>query len=42
VPLAGGKPVRHVQAALARGQRAPAPLALLDALREAGARRARL
>ncbi len=32
VPLAGGKPVRHVQAALARGQRAPAPLALLDAL----------
>jgi DNA-binding transcriptional LysR family regulator len=41
VPLAGGRPVRHVQAAIARGQRAPAPLALLDALREAGARRAR-
>jgi DNA-binding transcriptional LysR family regulator len=40
VPLAGGKPVRHVQAAIARGQRAPVPLALLDALREAGARRA--
>ncbi len=39
VPLAGGRPVRHVQAAIARGQRAPAPLALLDALREAGARR---
>jgi len=39
VPLAGGRPVRHVQAAIARGQRAPATLALLDALREAGARR---
>jgi DNA-binding transcriptional LysR family regulator len=39
VPLAGGRPVRHVQAAIARGQRAPAVLALLDALREAGARR---
>jgi DNA-binding transcriptional LysR family regulator len=40
VPLAGGRPVRHVQAAIACGQRAPATLALLDALREAGARRA--
>jgi DNA-binding transcriptional LysR family regulator len=39
VPLAGGRPVRHVQALVARGQRAPAPLALLEALREAGARR---
>jgi DNA-binding transcriptional LysR family regulator len=41
VPLAGGRPVRHVQALVARGQRAPAPLALLEALREAGARRGR-
>jgi len=40
VPLAGGRPVRQVQALVARGQRAPAPLALLEALREAGARRA--
>jgi DNA-binding transcriptional LysR family regulator len=39
VPLAGGRPVRHVQAAIARGQRSPLPLTLLDALREAGARR---
>jgi DNA-binding transcriptional LysR family regulator len=40
VPLAGGRPVRHVQAAIAPGQRAPAVLALLDALREVGVRRA--
>jgi DNA-binding transcriptional LysR family regulator len=39
VPLAGGRPVRRVQGAIARGQRAPLPLALLDALREVGARR---
>jgi DNA-binding transcriptional LysR family regulator len=38
VPLAGARPVRHVQAAVAPGQRAPAVLALLDALREVGAR----
>jgi DNA-binding transcriptional LysR family regulator len=41
VPLAGARPVRHVQAVIARGQRAPAVLALLDALREVGARRSR-
>jgi DNA-binding transcriptional LysR family regulator len=41
VPLAGGRPVRRVQAAIAHGQRAPLPLALLEALREAGARRVR-
>ena len=41
VPLAGGRPVRHVRAAIARGQRAPLALALVEALREAGARRAR-
>jgi DNA-binding transcriptional LysR family regulator len=40
VPLAGGAPVRHVQAAIMRGQRSPAPLAVVDALREVGARRA--
>jgi hypothetical protein len=39
LPLAGGRPVRHVQAAVMRGQRAPAPLAVVDALREVGARR---
>ena len=38
-PLAGGAPVRHVQAAIMRGLRAPAPLAVLDALREVGRRR---
>ena len=38
VPLAGGAPVRHVQAAIMREQRAP-PRALLDALREGGRRR---
>jgi DNA-binding transcriptional LysR family regulator len=39
VPLAGGAPVRHVQAAIMQGQRSPAPLAVVDALREVGARR---
>jgi DNA-binding transcriptional LysR family regulator len=34
VPLAGGSPVRHVHAALVRGQRAPVALAALEALRE--------
>jgi DNA-binding transcriptional LysR family regulator len=40
VPLAGRPPVRHVQAAIMRGQNAPAPRAVLDALREVGERRA--
>ena len=40
VPLAGGRPVRRVQAAIMSGQRAPAPLAVVEALREVGARRA--
>jgi hypothetical protein len=39
VPLAGGAPVRHVQAAIMREQRAPAPRAVLDALHEVGHRR---
>jgi DNA-binding transcriptional LysR family regulator len=39
VALRGG-PVRHVQAAVMRGQGAPATLAALDALREVGRRRA--
>jgi DNA-binding transcriptional LysR family regulator len=38
VALAGA-PVRHVQAAMMRGQRAPAALAVIDALREVGRRR---
>jgi DNA-binding transcriptional LysR family regulator len=33
-PLAGDAPVRHVQAALLRDQRAPGPRALLEVLRE--------
>jgi DNA-binding transcriptional LysR family regulator len=33
-PLTGPAPVRHVQAALLRGQRAPGALALLEVLRE--------
>jgi DNA-binding transcriptional LysR family regulator len=41
VPLAGGIPVRHVQAAIMREQRAPAARALVDALREVGRRRSR-
>src|SRR3954447_21224690 len=39
VPLAGGAPVRHVQAALMREQRAPLARAAVDALVEAGRRR---
>ncbi|HEX2104174.1 MAG TPA: LysR family transcriptional regulator [Solirubrobacteraceae bacterium] len=39
VPLSGGAPVRRVQAAIMRGQRAPLARAALDALREAGRRR---
>ena len=33
-----GAPVRHIQAAIVRGQRAPAALAVMDALREVGRR----
>jgi DNA-binding transcriptional LysR family regulator len=40
VPLAGGAPVRRIQAAIMRGQRAPAPRAVVEALREVGRRRA--
>jgi DNA-binding transcriptional LysR family regulator len=40
VPLAAGEPVRHVQAAIMREQRAPLARAALDALREVGRRRA--
>jgi hypothetical protein len=40
VPLAGGQPVRRIQAAVMRGTRAPAPRAALAALREVGRRRA--
>jgi DNA-binding transcriptional LysR family regulator len=36
VPLAGEAPVRHIQAAIMRGQRAPAARAVVDALREVG------
>lgn len=36
-PLAGDAPVRHVQAAILRDQRAPGPRALLEVLRELGA-----
>jgi DNA-binding transcriptional LysR family regulator len=39
VPLAGGAPVRYVQAAIMRGQRAPLPRAVIDCLREVGRRR---
>jgi DNA-binding transcriptional LysR family regulator len=39
VPLAGGAPVRHVQAAIMREQRAPLARAALNALREVGRRR---
>lgn len=39
-PLAGGAPARRIQAAIMRDQAAPAPRALLDALREVGRRRA--
>jgi DNA-binding transcriptional LysR family regulator len=41
VPLAGDAPVRHVQAAIMRGQRAPVARAVIDCLREAGRRRER-
>ncbi len=34
-----GAPVRHIQAAIMRGQRAPAARAAIDALREVGKRR---
>jgi DNA-binding transcriptional LysR family regulator len=40
VPLAGGAPVRRVQAAIMREQRAPLVRSALDALRELGRRRA--
>jgi DNA-binding transcriptional LysR family regulator len=40
VPLAGGTPVRHVQAAIMRSHRAPAARAVVDALREVGRRHA--
>jgi hypothetical protein len=39
VPLVADAPVRHVQAAIMREQRAPAPRAVLDALCEVGRRR---
>ena len=39
VPLADGEPVRHVQAAIGRGQAAPAARAVVDALVEIGRRR---
>jgi DNA-binding transcriptional LysR family regulator len=39
VPLAGGSPVRHIQAAIMRDHRDPASRALLDALQEVGSRR---
>jgi DNA-binding transcriptional LysR family regulator len=42
VPLAGGAPVRHIEAAIMRDQRAPLARAVVDALREVGRRRASL
>jgi DNA-binding transcriptional LysR family regulator len=39
VPLAGGAPVRHIQAAIMREARAPLARAALEALREVGRRR---
>jgi DNA-binding transcriptional LysR family regulator len=39
VALSGDPPARHIQAAIMRDQQAPAPRALLDALREVGRRR---
>jgi DNA-binding transcriptional LysR family regulator len=41
VPLAGGRPVRHIQVAIMRDERAPLPRAVVDALREVGRDRAR-
>ena len=40
-PLAGGAPVRHIQAAIMEGQLAPAARAALDALRTVGRSRGR-
>jgi DNA-binding transcriptional LysR family regulator len=40
VPLAGGQPIRRVQAAIMREQHAPAPRAVIDALVEIGRRHA--
>jgi hypothetical protein len=40
-PLAGGAPVRHIQAAIMAGQLAPAARATLDALRAVGRDHAR-
>lgn len=40
-PLEDAAPVRHIQAALMRDQRAPAARALVDALVEVGQERAR-
>jgi DNA-binding transcriptional LysR family regulator len=40
VPLAGGAPVRHIQAAIMRNQGAPLPRVAVEALREVGRRRA--
>ena len=40
VPLAGAAPVRRIQAAIMRGQRAPAARAVVDALIEVGRRHA--
>ncbi len=40
VPLAGGAPVRHIQAAIMRDQRSPTARAVVDALREVGLARA--
>jgi hypothetical protein len=39
VPLAGGTPVRRIQAAIMREARAPLARAALEALREVGRRR---
>jgi DNA-binding transcriptional LysR family regulator len=39
VPLAGGAPVRHIQAAIMRDQRAPLPRAVVETLQEVGRRR---
>jgi DNA-binding transcriptional LysR family regulator len=41
VPLTGDTPVRHIQAAIMRDQRAPASRVVVDTLREIGAQRTR-
>jgi DNA-binding transcriptional LysR family regulator len=41
VPLDGGAPVRHIQAAIMHGNRAPAARAVIDTLGQIGRRRAR-